>query len=370
MFQMQEPISNGPPAVDPKSSAVYVGSRTGTKGPGGYLYAINMFTGQLLWKFDGQSGSQGGAVMGSTVIGDTVYSTGHTEYDWPNVAGFLYAIDTDTGALKWNFTTDVANGWTYAAPSVVQGGSGPVAYFGSGSYVFAVDATNGSLVWKRETGGQVSAGLAVAAGMVYVSTKNDDRNVLAIDMASGEIKWTYKMDDIPFRPPTVAAGLVYVTSQDRYLYAIDASDGSFRWKFWTNATVTPQWHGPSGPMVFYEPTVGPTAYLLGGDEMRYLYAVNASSGTLLWNREIGDGNFTYYTNIAEAAGTLYVGNSEEYVYAINALKGTPLWKFKANGGVRDVISVVAGASGDPGTLYAGIQDDSTSLGCLYAVHTA
>ena len=60
---------------------------------------------------------------------------------------YLYAVDADSGQLKWKFQT---GDWVASSPAPSPDGS--VVYVGSGdSYLYAVDADSGQLKWKFQT---------------------------------------------------------------------------------------------------------------------------------------------------------------------------------------------------------------------------
>lgn len=238
-FQTGEPIVASPAVA---GGVVFVGSSDN------FLYALEADTGKLRWKFD----AHGNVSSSPAVSQGIVYVV--------SLDGNLYAFDAASGAQKWSFATrgerrNTAAGINYAAPStelmpdpwdfflsspaVVDG----VVYFGSGdNFVYAVDATNGKLRWKFETGGVVHASPAVADGKVYIGSF--DAYFYALDAASGEPAWKFKTgsDDrshlltgIP-GSAAVVNGTVYFGCRDANLYALDAKTGTLRWKFSNNGS--------------------------------------------------------------------------------------------------------------------------------------
>ena len=61
---------------------------------------------------------------------------------------------------------------------------------------------------------------AVAGGVVYVGSS--DNHVYALDASTGELLWRYETGDDVSSSPVVADGVVYVRSNDNYVYAIGA----------------------------------------------------------------------------------------------------------------------------------------------------
>jgi alcohol dehydrogenase (cytochrome c) len=117
---------------------------------------------------------------------------GGAEKDW---AGWVYAVDADTGVWKWRLKSNypILGGMTPTA--------GGVVFFGDiGGNFYALDAANGQKLWGRELGGAIGGGVityttngaqkvAVAAGFTHLAwpTKIVRAKivVLGLDDASG-----------------------------------------------------------------------------------------------------------------------------------------------------------------------------------------
>lgn len=122
-------------------------------------------------------------------------------------------------------------------------------------------------------------------------------------------------------------------------YTVTAEDGSS-----AVYTVTVTWGPP--PLVYF-----------GGDDGT-LYALNGSSGNLIWKLQ-GGGSFVY-SSPTYANGTIYSGNTDGYVYAVHPATGALKWKQKlaVTGIESDAVCV-------NGTVYVGTNDDY-----LFALDTA
>ena len=133
------------------------------------------------------------------------------------------------------------------------------------SNVYALDARTGRVRWRRAfdraSGGP--NGLAAGDGRLYGST---DTTVFALERATGRVVWSRRVT-APGRPlqlaPAVAGGLVFTSSVAQQpdgkgvVYALDADDGSLRWRF---TTVRDRWANPrvaSGGGAWWTPTVDP-----------------------------------------------------------------------------------------------------------------
>ena len=110
--------------------------------------------------------------------------------------------------------------------------------------VTAVDATNGKLVWQKQTNGARLGG-----GGIFYST------------------------------PAVAFGRVYIGNADRKIYSFSARDGSLAWSQSTGHYVY------GGPAVADIPGLGPTVYI-GSYDTKF-YALDARSGAVRWSHDSG-----------------------------------------------------------------------------------
>jgi hypothetical protein len=215
--------------------------------------------------------------------------------------------------------------WKYATGSYV--GSSPAVASGVvyvGSYddnVYALNAATGALVWKYATGSYVGSSPAVASGVVYVGSYDD--NVYAFSSSTdwpmfhhdllhsgyststapttNQTLWTYTTGSLVFSSPAVVGGVVYVGSYDNKTYALNASTGALVWSYTTGFFV------PSSPAVS-----GGLVYV--GSEDGKFYALSASTGALVWSYRTG----LVGSSPAVVGGVVYVSSWDEKVYAFGA----------------------------------------------------
>ncbi len=108
----------------------------------------------------------------------------------------------------------------------------------------------------------------------------------------------------------MANGVVYVGSGDN-IYALNATTGTLLWSYTT------------GDWVFSSPAVANGVVYVGSRDGN-VYALNASTGTLLWSYATGE---YVDSSPAVANGVVYVGSENNNVYALNASTGTLLWSY-------------------------------------------
>jgi outer membrane protein assembly factor BamB len=172
---------------------------------------------------------------------------------------------------------------------------------------------------------------------------NPYENVLSpTTVGSIGLDWSFTTGgEIYLSAPAVANGVVYVGSTDFNLYALNSSTGALLWKYAT----------ANG--VYSSPAVANGVVYFGSQDSN-LYALNATTGTLLWKYTTGR---AVESSPTVANGVVYVGSDDCNLYALNGHTGALLWKYTAGGAVY---SSPAWANG---VVYFGSADNS-----LYALN--
>jgi outer membrane protein assembly factor BamB len=317
------------------TQSVFVGdlNGTGTSSPGG-LFALNAQTGAVRWSFAPR------ALAGTPVLANgTVYIAPED--------GNAYAVDAATGTPRWTFQRTGGSANTgFDGYTAVEG---PVVYvtsdFGS---VFALNTSGGSQKWRVTLTSDLDhiyTAPAVANGLVYVSVGGFDNEVLALDAATGKTRWTLKGDQEFDGTPLVAGGTVYVGG-GLTLYAVNATTGTVRWRFTTTGDILTRPAFGNG-----------LVYLGSADET--VYAVDATTGTERWHFKTG--GVAPGPLIATGAAvtldgdTLYAGSQGGILYALNAADATVRWQHALGAAIDSPVAVAGGAvfaATDKATVYA------------------
>ena len=155
------------------------------------LYALNASTHQVIWQYQWPYAIGGLPVVASGKV--FVNST---------------AFNANTGALLY-----VAPVTFFSIPALSNG----VVYVGSDdNNVYALNANTGAIKWSFRTGDFVASSPAIANGVVYV--ESDDGNFYALNASTGAPLWQYTVSNYAASGPAVANGLVYIGSEDNTLY--------------------------------------------------------------------------------------------------------------------------------------------------------
>gem|GEM_PF-1643173 len=264
-----------------------------------------------------------------TLAGEPVHAGALVE---AYILGGMYA--TDESASDGTYTLRVAAG-TYSVEAgrrgfEVDGYSGPVSVT-AGSTVEGIDMTLGkawpqfhqdphltgnsyeqkldpplSFRWVYDAGSNIETPPIVAENKVFFTTSS---NIMAVHATEGNLLWSHRFEPAPYTGHIAHALCYYkgIVCGCRYgrggrpykdIYAVDASDGSFRWSYAIQDSAT---------SVGLIPVARRGLIYAGGygnyaDDNKYYFGIKADSGDFVWSYKAPNG--VYRIN---AAGTI-VGN--------------------------------------------------------------
>lgn len=258
------------------------------------------------------------------VAGDYVFVTDQT---------FTYCLNVSTGAELWH-----AAGGRGSTPVVY----GDYVYTGSGVCT-AFNASTGAVVWNLKPGGTASGRVgAVVGGVVYAV----GGNAYALNASTGAIIWNYTTG--ARSAPAFAGGYVYFGTVGT-VCALNAYTGAQVWEYEGKA------HVESSPAVA-------DGYVYVG--VNGIVALNASTGTTIWNYTVGGPSAGYTSSSpAVANGRVFIGFGGD-VYAFNASTGTKMWNFPTESNMHSSPAIAGDAvyiGSDNGNLYALNASTGTKL---------
>ena len=130
--------------------------------------------------------------------------------------------------------------------------------------------------------------------------------------------WTFECEDEIRGSLVIHDSTLFVPCYDTNLYALDASNGAFKWKYATQG-------GLPGKPAIYDTNV-----FVGSEDSR-VHAVSQRSGSVLWTY-FGDGPFRSSPSIAQ--GHVFIGSDDGFLHAINLATGRSSWKMDAAAAIR------------------------------------
>ncbi len=306
-----------------------------------------------------------GNAVGVSVVGGVVYS----ESDM----GRLYAINAATGKQIWKARGNNAfMGNPLVEHGIVVAGTGDTGFsfnqllnFKKGapivrglgwSSIYAFDAKSGKKLWEVSTRGEDMASLAYSHGLVYEATGGG--RVLALSLRTGKVAWAKRvggfdsMSSVAIAKGVVLAGF----SNPNYVYALDASTGRVLWRQ-SVASIANTGMGDNSPavdaskgIVIQNSVVDANAAAKTMNSK--VFAMSLATGKLLWQTKLGVGSPppAYKAGVATIAnGVVYVGSpSLSTMFALSETTGKILWRFHITG------AGPAGAGRGGATYYHGV----------------
>jgi outer membrane protein assembly factor BamB len=247
----------------PQAAVVSVASRLVLGDEAGYVYALDA-CGRPAWP---QPLSMGAAVRWA-VTPDPANDV--LVYAAPNWGG-LTSIDVRRGSIvqRWPLPDD---NYRPATPLLALGdwlllGAAGVQWVGGALLVWRRDSRR--LVASYELDADLRAMILLAEGRVLLALS--DGSLRAVEVRDGRSLWIFRAEQP--RPgtgePLVCAGNVYMGSHDHHLYALDAGNGTMRWRFDAR-------HG-----LVTSPRRAGSAVCIGDNRGR-LWAVDCQSGHEAW----------------------------------------------------------------------------------------
>jgi outer membrane protein assembly factor BamB len=262
--------------------------------------------------------------------------------------GNVRALDLSDQSVIWDIRRA---GRDVGPPADV---TGPVYYDGtvfvafSDGFLFALDSGTGRIKWKRNLRSTLESSPAVLDGSLYIGTDKGD--VLSIETSTGKVRWRYRAPAPVKSSPSVSQGGVVFGDYAGNMYRVSSQSGRLEWKTATD--------GPGGSGGFYSsPAVDYGKVFAARDDGR-VFAFDFADGRVAWTYATR-GLIYGSPAVADAGGigpTVYVGSYDSRLYAIDALNGRKRWAFPVGGPVPGTATVV----GD--TVYTSSFLTEESLG--------
>lgn len=223
-------------------------------------------------------------------------------------ADVLYALDGETGSPRWRVEMKDENKLPVAIRPPVAYVNGKVWVGTVDGVIRALDATDGSTLWKENLDAQVRSPIATDGDLIFFSVQGG--KIMAVDTRDYKVAWSSPTQGEVFASPALQGRLLFVGDVDSGLYCMEKSGGKEFWRY--------QFSGAGG--IFNTPVVGPRLIYVA--IKRTLYAMTRR-GTREWlvsfPRDI--------TSDPSLAGDLvYVPCDNRKVYALDARNSRVRWQ--------------------------------------------
>lgn len=167
-----------------------------------------------------------GGAAGYPVVADgRVYVVSHTNQG--GYGNLLWALDQFTGAVLWG-PVDLGGTYWWAAAAY---DNGRVFAINASGFMTAVNASNGSLLWARQVPGQSSCDSAPTAsnGLVYTGAAGSGGTVYALNAGDGGVRWSMSVANGNTSSPAVTANGVFVSYACNQAWGFNPTTGTQLW---------------------------------------------------------------------------------------------------------------------------------------------
>ncbi len=306
---------------------------------------FNASTGAYLWTVPCTSPQ----LWGCTAI-DGVFAFGAQD-------GVMYCWNITTGQLMWTFDPGTLDStWSWSLGSSY----GMIYGHNQDTHFYAVNATNGKLVWNEYSPGNgvsYSGTFSIAGGYIYTEMGDNEyrdpntgqyghSEFDCYNAYNGTLVWSIPYENgAPQDAQCNAYGNLYLiptsssSTSGGYTYSTSTSaTGGFN----TQSDVVCLGNGPaqSWSMYLNDPTHNSEGW-------------GPTNLTELWSKPLGNGApFASSPVFANDIG--YIGSTDHNIYAFNASNGNVIWNFTTKAGVHSTPAVINGyvyTGADDGNVY-------------------
>ncbi len=291
-----------------------------------YFGSLNDFKPSTFYAFDAMTGEEkwkkplAGSVTTSPIISNKMLYFCTDD-------GFCYGVDKNTGQERWVFSPQQRDLIVESCDKCALKFSQPtfdsnILYVGSLDHnLYALDAQTGALRWSFKTNDSILSAPTISDGKVYFGS--NDGNMYVVDAQTGtellkfSILASQKKTTEPgiYATPLVDSTTIYAVNGT--LVALDMQSGTIRWQF---STSSPLDQIIGNPIMFESSIIAPT--------MDAIYAIDTATGEPIWKFSAIEGG-VFYSPILQD-GNIYFGDSSGFLYIISAKKGQQVRKYNMN----------------------------------------
>jgi len=253
----------------------------------------------------------------------------------PTISGTIYAFDTGTGIVAWQYTAASA---LVASPTIYNGN---IYIATTGGHVTCLNKTTGpdvggNPIWDYPGSYPLAPGLnpsfisspSICPPYLYVGGALDS-NMYCIYLTppasfltsypyTDSLRFTFKTKGNIFSSPATGHQRCVFGSTDFNVYCID----TLAQNVWTPR--------PTSSKVNSSPIIDNQTIYVGSDDYN-IYAINMLNGTIKWHCTtqglIKSSPLVYQ-------GTVFVGSYDGYLYAVDSAQGNLKWRYPITGNIQ------------------------------------
>ena len=275
------------------------------------IYGLDLEKGDIVWETNIGLGV-------SIVTNQTIYTASQVIIGGMSNTTF-YALYRNNASIKWTYNINRQGGGPVyeAFADDILFLAIPTSSFvpGSGT-VIALNANNGSQIWRMNFPGWVACMPTIHNGVVYVNTY--ENKLYALDEygngdGTTDVLWTFDIQSYTRSSVAIAYDMIFVGSAKGKFWALDVdpSDGIDEGiKDPEGSEYDVIWQSSAGLIEDGSPVVGDGKVIVYADS-GYLFVLNASNGEKIWGKSLPDQQdstpaIAYDSLFVSAGNTLYV----------------------------------------------------------------
>jgi len=267
---------------------------------GDRVYAVDMETGNLKWRYPMEVSLTGNVKATPAVVDGRLYfGTGDSK---------LYCINAGTGTFEWFFET---RGAIRCPPFVSDG----ILYFGADdNSIYTIYADTGDMAWTKPFTARddFAIGIAYGAGMIVGSCM--DGNIYGIN-TSGKPRWVFRLPSAPVKSSPIMTENITIMAVGNVMYGLTTRSGQMKWMIQlpSDVAATPA-------------TDGTDVFVPCHDKKLYCYKITGRQPVMKWTEPVDIGGIPM-SSPTVANDLVYVTASHGIIAAYSTLDGTLRWRY-------------------------------------------
>jgi len=218
---------------------------------------------------------------------------------------------------------------SYVAPQILSDNRVLLALLGEGLQMR--DLRTGALIWKYLKPLGVGARALVLEPYVYVANMNSEVSKLRLD--NGEEQWTHKLNVESTGGIAVAQGVLFVSTADNAVWALDEKTGNPIWTYrrpTPNTSVYWSLRGSSTPVLSID---GGRVFVGFADGTAV--ALRAQTGDVVWERSLPSRStlfkdFDLGPLMGKGGAQIFLAQADGDLVSLNTADGSVLWRRPLN----------------------------------------
>ncbi len=235
-------------------------------------------------------------------------------------AGVVRACDVRNGDSRWTFKADDR---VISSPTVSF--APPLVIFGSyDTFLYALNPTDGKLVWKYELGERIHGTASIVGEHVLVAAC--DAHLHVVNLADGKLVRKVLLESVSGSAAAALGERAFVGTYGNFVTGVDWQAGRVLWRF----------EDPNSSLPFMSSAaVTPASVFIGGRDKR-MRALDPATGKLQWEFATKgriDSSPVIVTGQGGAAARAFFGSADGNLYALDARTGAEVWRYECGGAI-------------------------------------